>query len=190
MSALRIAIATLADEGVSIDSEVDGNSLRPEGAGEIGIGPVKIQGELSPLDDEFLFQGFVSATYTGTCDRCLEPVTKAYTSDVVLTFVPGSPDADDDELDGVDADETATFFEGPELDLGARTWEELVLAQPSKMLCRESCKGLCVTCGENLNEGPCGCRADKEDEERTPTRKSLAGLGELFPDLKPGVPED
>ena len=81
---------------------------------------------------------------------------------------------------------------GTELDLGARAWEELVLAQPSKLLCRENCNGLCSTCGKNLNKGPCDCRTvEAEDtEESAPTRKSLAGLGELFPDLKSGATED
>jgi len=190
LSALTIAVATLADEGLTIDSMVDGGSLRPEGAGEIGIGRVQIIGKLMPLDGEYLFQGTLSTAYTGTCDRCLESVATDFEADVLWTFVPGSPAANDDESEGVEADETATFFAGPELDIGARAWEELVLAQPSKMLCRESCKGLCTTCGANLNEGPCNCRADEEDEERVPTRKSLAGLGEMFPDLKPGTPED
>ena len=26
-----------------------------------------------------------------------------------------------------------------------------------KHLCSEDCKGLCPTCGKDLNEGPCGC---------------------------------
>ena len=29
-------------------------------------------------------------------------------------------------------------------------------------LCDEECKGLCPTCGANLNDGPCGC-APAED---------------------------
>ncbi len=190
MSALTITVATLADEGLTIDSEVEGDSLRPEGAGEIGIGRVRLCGELTPLDGEYLFQGSISTTYTGTCDRCLEPVAEAYEAEALWTFVPGAPIAGDEDSESVEEDDSATFFAGPELDLGARAWEELVLAQPSKMLCRETCKGLCATCGSNLNEGPCDCRAGEIEDDSAPTRKSLAGLGELFPNLKPGAPED
>ena len=34
----------------------------------------------------------------------------------------------------------------------------LPLDMETKFLCREDCKGLCPTCGKNLNLGPCGCR--------------------------------
>ena len=33
-----------------------------------------------------------------------------------------------------------------------------ILDMETKFLCREDCKGLCPTCGKNLNLGPCGCR--------------------------------
>ena len=32
-----------------------------------------------------------------------------------------------------------------------------LLSVPMKKLCREDCKGLCYTCGKNLNEDPCDC---------------------------------
>ena len=36
----------------------------------------------------------------------------------------------------------------------------LVLAMDSKHVCSEDCKGLCATCGADLNEGPCGCKPE------------------------------
>ena len=36
---------------------------------------------------------------------------------------------------------------------------------PFVVLCREDCKGLCPTCGSNLNEGDCGCAAKREAEK-------------------------
>ena len=36
--------------------------------------------------------------------------------------------------------------------------ELFTLDMETKFLCREDCKGLCPTCGKNLNLGPCGCR--------------------------------
>jgi uncharacterized protein len=35
--------------------------------------------------------------------------------------------------------------------------EQFVLALPMKPLCSATCKGLCVHCGANLNQGPCAC---------------------------------
>jgi uncharacterized protein len=35
--------------------------------------------------------------------------------------------------------------------------EQLHLGIPMKPLCRDDCKGLCGSCGADLNEGPCSC---------------------------------
>lgn len=51
----------------------------------------------------------------------------------------------------------------PMLDLAAVAWEELMLSLPVNPLCREECKGLCPTCGANLNLGACGCSGDSGD---------------------------
>ncbi|MBQ8120226.1 MAG: DUF177 domain-containing protein, partial [Ruminococcus sp.] len=34
---------------------------------------------------------------------------------------------------------------------------DLLLQLPTKILCKDDCKGLCYTCGHNLYEGECGC---------------------------------
>ena len=38
----------------------------------------------------------------------------------------------------------------------------LILDMETKFRCREDCKGLCDTCGANLNLGPCGCRKPRD----------------------------
>ncbi|MCD7905534.1 MAG: DUF177 domain-containing protein [Clostridiales bacterium] len=43
------------------------------------------------------------------------------------------------------------------MDLEPLVYAELLLNFPMKNLCREDCKGLCIKCGHNLNEGDCGC---------------------------------
>ena len=35
-----------------------------------------------------------------------------------------------------------------------------ILDMETKFLCKEDCKGLCPSCGKNLNLGPCGCRKE------------------------------
>jgi len=44
-----------------------------------------------------------------------------------------------------------------ELDLGDAVREELILAVPEYVLCREDCRGMCPRCGVDLNAGPCDC---------------------------------
>ena len=48
---------------------------------------------------------------------------------------------------------------GPDdtIDLTEVVRQHLVLALPIAPRCREDCRGLCATCGADLNLGPCGC---------------------------------
>ena len=40
---------------------------------------------------------------------------------------------------------------------------DLILSLPSKVLCREDCRGLCPHCGKDQNEGLCGCKPQAAD---------------------------
>ena len=48
-------------------------------------------------------------------------------------------------------------FDGKTIDLDPIIREQVLLALPVSVLCREDCKGLCTVCGEDLNEKDCGC---------------------------------
>ena len=50
------------------------------------------------------------------------------------------------------------ILEGDGIDLSEILATCFILDMETKFLCREDCKGLCPTCGKNLNLGPCGCR--------------------------------
>ena len=123
MSALTITVATLGEGGLEVDSEVEGSALAPPDTGALGLGIVRIRGRLTPMDGEYLFQGSIAATFHGSCDRCLKPISSDHELDALWTFIQGARAADEDEADGIDADDTATYFAGPDLDLGARAWE-------------------------------------------------------------------
>jgi uncharacterized protein len=66
------------------------------------------------------------------------------------------------ELDEVDAEP----FDGKTIDLDQIVREQVLLALPVTVLCREDCKGLCTTCGQDLNEKDCGHSEKKEIDVR------------------------
>jgi uncharacterized protein len=70
-------------------------------------------------------------------------------------LVPRSDLPSEVELNEEDLD--LSFYEGDSVDLTPLIQEELVLALPTRPLCRETCKGLCPQCGANLNQQVCGC---------------------------------
>ena len=49
------------------------------------------------------------------------------------------------------------------LDLAPLVRELSLLAIPMQVICQEECKGICVQCGQNLNEGQCDCEFDDVD---------------------------
>lgn len=52
--------------------------------------------------------------------------------------------------------------EDAHIDLQPLVREFALLEFPIKPLCKPDCKGLCVTCGENLNERDCGHRPEND----------------------------
>lgn len=189
MSTLDILLASLGENGATIDEVVAVESLCPRGAAALPLQHVAVRGVLSESGRDYLFQGTVSGAFAGPCARCLEPVKADFEAAVCWTFEPGSVEKTlEDELES-DAEEENEFvfaFEGHHIDLAPHVWEEVALAMPGKLLCRQECAGLCTHCGANLNAGACGCRAENETLEN----KGLAGLADLLPKLKPRPPEE
>lgn len=65
--------------------------------------------------------------------------------------------ADSEEIELVEEDLGVISLVEPVLETRPIVIEQIHLGIPMKPLCREDCKGLCGTCGGDLNEGPCGC---------------------------------
>jgi uncharacterized protein len=59
--------------------------------------------------------------------------------------------------DGGGADYEITYVATDEVDLGEVLTEQLRLQIPFQPLCKEACKGICATCGADLNRGRCAC---------------------------------
>ncbi|MDR2889457.1 MAG: DUF177 domain-containing protein [Lachnospiraceae bacterium] len=111
---------------------------------------------LTNLDSrKVLVQGQVSIELKTVCDRCLKAVTVPIRLD--FTHEVSAPDTSGKEKMDEDDQEDETFMEGYELHLSELINNELLLQIPVKVLCREECQGLCPVCGQDLNEGECGC---------------------------------
>lgn len=73
------------------------------------------------------------------------------------------------ELDEIDAEP----FNGKTIDLDPVVREQVMLALPVSVLCRDDCKGLCSTCGQDLNEKDCGHGKVKEVDVRLAKLKDI-----------------
>jgi uncharacterized protein len=146
-------------------------------------------------------RGGFKAELTCPCKRCTTPVPVPVDVDFSLRMVPEptAPRSDepvdpaaarakkkpsrssrkeDDgeaqvaasfELDEIDAEP----FDGKTIDLDPVVREQVLLALPVSVLCREDCKGLCPTCGQDLNEKDCGHGKVKEVDARLAKLKDI-----------------
>ena len=97
-----------------------------------------------------------------SCSRCLEPARIHVSKPFDLFFRERDEVMfDEDEEVALDDKDTRTaFFTGTKLAISDILREQILLAIPMKVLCTVDCKGLCPTCGTNLNSGSCSCPAE------------------------------
>lgn len=107
--------------------------------------------------------GRLDASLEVSCARCLEPVAYEVTRSFELLYRPRGADAGREELSVTDSEAEVGYYQGDGLLLEDVLREQVLLAIPLKMLCREDCKGLCPHCGKSLNMEPCNCSQPLED---------------------------
>ena len=189
MSNLKFSILSIPADGLSVNETVLIKNIRPEWGEPLPVTSVTVSGRITCMGTDFLFHGYVKGTFEHPCDRCLENAQCDFDNEVFWHFdeYPKNPnDKDyDDEEGTVDIDTTLvpeflTYHNG-EIDLGSRVWDEVCFALPIKFLCKEDCKGLCPSCGNNRNNAPCDC--PKLDFDASSSASSFSKLSELYPDL-------
>lgn len=123
---------------------------------------------LTNAGEGILVAGMLRAHVVGECDRCLEDAEFDVSAEVDEYYLFDEPDSEGDTDAGEDGEEAGVDYslvgEDHTIDLADALSSALLMETPYVVLCREDCKGLCPTCGANLNEGDCGC-AEKRAEQ-------------------------
>ena len=118
----------------------------------IGVPPgaaLDLDLRIESVREGVLVSGTATVPLAGECGRCLEPISDTLVVDLQELFAYEDSTTD---LTGED-DETARM-EGDFLDLEPVLRDAVVLALPLTPLCRQDCSGLCVDCGERLDDLP------------------------------------
>ena len=114
-------------------------------------GPVSVRGRIQPTGPgEYFWRARIGVDVRTSCRRCLADLVHHVEEELDVLF-SDDPDAADDPAVYV-VPPTATT-----VDLGGVVREELALAVPPYLVCREDCAGLCPKCGADLNAGRCQC---------------------------------
>lgn len=132
--------------------------LRPddplwEGSGLQLMEPLRLDLVAQPVSEGVLVRGRMVTRLALECRRCLTEVVHAVDDEITLLFEPLLPDEEED----LDGEVYPLPSRGDQLDLKPALREELMLRVPEFVVCTAECRGLCATCGANLNETTCEC---------------------------------
>ena len=107
-------------------------------------------------DGVFTLDGRLTTGITGECVRCLGSVRRPLEVKVYEVFRPGAAQNEAEPDDSYP-------YEGYMVDLLPALRDNLVLALPQRLLCKEDCRGICPDCGADLNETTCTCAAKRSE---------------------------
>jgi uncharacterized protein len=107
------------------------------------------------------------------CARCLNAFEKTVSAQFEEEFSPTVNVTTGTPLPPPE-DEALTIDDRHVLDLTEAVRQYLLTTLPMKPVCSPSCRGLCATCGADLNADACGCDAE-------PVTGPLAELARLVP---------
>jgi len=148
---LRVDTRNLRQGPVRTEGEIPATDPLFEGLDLSLVGPLRVTGLLEPTArGGFLWHGQFGGQARSTCRRCLVDLVLSVDESVEALFTADTDLQDDPSV--YPLAEPVTF-----VDVTGAVREELALALATFPLCREDCKGLCPTCGDDLNQGPCGC---------------------------------
>ena len=134
---MKIIINQVPAEGLYLEEEINPAELDLE-TGLIKFRPpLKLAARITRITNALTIGLNINGIIFADCSRCLSEFEWALDKDVQLNYLLDSSDV----------------F----IDLEPSIREEIILDCPIKPLCSLNCKGLCLKCGKNKNEGGCNC---------------------------------
>jgi uncharacterized protein len=106
------------------------------------------------VNNGFRIKGNIAIPFLETCDRCLTKFEKLTETNFEIWLYSDAPLIEESNQDAIYFPESMDV-----IDLSEVIEEFIGLEEPIKRLCFDECKGLCFTCGINLNEENCDCNS-------------------------------
>ncbi len=163
-SRLRFNFGFLLEAGVGTMREIELDYPEVRLDEEIALVPLKGSFLATRTTEGIYVQGTLHSTTTLPCTRCLEDaiIPISISLDELFYYPPSlAPDGE------------AVIGEDGFIDLSPVVREMSMLDIPIKVLCRPDCQGLCQVCGQDLNQGDCGCPEDDIDPRFSILQKLL-----------------
>ena len=114
--------------------------------------PARVRLNVRATGDLLEIDGTIDVEVFGECDRCLMEMHRPMHVEVSERLEAHSTPSDPFDDNNVLVRER--------LDVADLTAQLAYAAVPPRRICAETCRGLCVRCGENRNDGSCTCEPD------------------------------
>lgn len=134
-------------------------------------GPVLGELQVENTGSLLLLRGDLRAIVRFTCARCLGDFERPVAIEIEEEFAAEQTEADTATMDRDDPE--ASAMSDFVLDVFEFVRQQLLVNMPLTSVCQESCRGICPSCGQNLNEKICACGAEPSDSR-------WAKLGDLL----------
>jgi uncharacterized protein len=126
--------------------------------------PVAADFVLTHKDRDLYVDGTVETAIRFRCSRCAREFSRPIAASFDLSYLPQPKWTNEDaEIELQYEDMVVAFYDGLALDVDLMVMEQIELAMPMRLVCRDDCKGLCYRCGADLNEGTCLCKNEESD---------------------------
>ncbi|RJQ21499.1 MAG: DUF177 domain-containing protein [Nitrospiraceae bacterium] len=163
---MKLNVSSIPEEGLQLEIQLSiptGDNQKPDIA--------DVSARIFRFGKRVLIEGTIGIGATLQCSRCLKEFALQLKFDFREEYLPAEDSGREDERELAAEDLDLGYFSDDELNIDEIVREQILLAVPIKPLCAETCKGLCRTCGKDLNEGGCECKHEETDPRLAPLRK-------------------
>jgi len=113
--------------------------------------------------DKYVVSGELETTVELECRRCLGKFPYIVKVNFQELYQRGNPVLTQGFVELQEEELNTFFFQGDYLDLTDSIRENILVSLPWNPLCHDNCRGLCPTCGINLNFVDCQCSNKRND---------------------------
>lgn len=171
---MKINIGHIPEEGLNLQFDKDGdwfhNTLPEKEKSELFLSKVDVDCTVKKLKETIMIEGSLKTAVTTNCSRCLAVTSFPIKNNFRYMLVPADKRVkEEQELNSEDLE--LSFFESDLIDLDTMLYEQIMLQIPLKILCGDTCKGLCYHCGTDLNTASCNCSNTFADERLAVLKK-------------------
>lgn len=158
--------------GLKMSIRLEGEEIGAKETARNRISGISGELEMTNTGKFMLLTGSVKGFLVMPCSRCLREYRQEISAEITEKFlrVESRPGGEKGEQAGrrprkgksktgksEQDNEDIFFYSGGKIDITEALRQNLLVNAPYAPVCSPDCKGLCGTCGADLNEGPCGC---------------------------------